>query len=367
MTTADTPSAAWRAMSTQGAPSARMNFVSVWTGTRWFIWSGIAGMEGGRFVLPRDGALYDPKTDTWTAVSTQNAPSGRHSTKATWTGSHVLLWGGRGSFPEPDPQDGALYDPVADTWTPLTSADPPAFRSFHSADLVGDRWYWLCGCRGNQRRNDGAVFDVTQRQWSALRGADAPKPRWGHASVWTGQEFVLFGGFGEHNGYATENVAYNPTTDVWRQVATKGAPSRRTHHAAVWTGAEMFLWGGISTAGGKDMSKGGLYDPTTDSWRKVTDKNEPTPRAGHTLLWTGAEALVWGGGVRHSPAGTLAGPGGLFDPVKKSWRPLPSGEPAPRAEHGSVWTGTELLVWGGQVQHANYTQTQFDTGFRLAL
>src|SRR5262249_25895229 len=148
----------WQPMSQEGAPSARSGFASVWTGTKWFIWSGILGLQNGRFVLANDGALYDPATDRWSAIATAGAPSARHSALAVWTGDQVLVWGGRGSHPDPDPFDGALYDPTKNEWTPLGKENVPHGRHYQSADWVNGRWYWLCGCSFNSRMNDGWVF-----------------------------------------------------------------------------------------------------------------------------------------------------------------------------------------------------------------
>ena len=40
------------------------------------------------------GGRYNPGTDSWTATSTTNAPSGRYDHTAVWTGSEMIVWGG---------------------------------------------------------------------------------------------------------------------------------------------------------------------------------------------------------------------------------------------------------------------------------
>jgi len=44
--------------------------------------------------LVNSGARYEPLTDTWTPTSTADAPLGRYSHTATWTGSEMIVWGG---------------------------------------------------------------------------------------------------------------------------------------------------------------------------------------------------------------------------------------------------------------------------------
>jgi hypothetical protein len=355
---------AWKPMSTEGAPAGRSGFVSVWTGSRWFIWGGTTGFDGKNFLFSGDGGLYDPKTDRWEKVSDLHAPSPRQGAAAAWTGTHVLVYGGS---TDQATNDGGLFDPVKNEWSPLPQADPPTGRHYQSTAWTGSAWLWLCGARYNDRRNDGVRFDPASRNWTALSWPDAPPARWGCASAWTGEELLLFGGFGAHSGYAQGHVAYHPGKDTWRALAEKGAPSRRTHGNAVWTGTELFIWGGISTVGGKDMAKGGLYDPKADAWRKVATKGEPAPRALDAQVWTGKEIAVWGGTVRQAPPGTVAGPGGLYDPARKAWRPLPPGEPVARGQPRAVWTGSELLVWGGERPEANYKTTYLAEGYRVAL
>jgi hypothetical protein len=50
----------------------------------------------------------------------------------------------------------------------------------------------------------------------------------------------------------------------------------------------MLLWGGYPNDGGR-------YDPLTDLWRPMTTVNAPAFRYDPTLVWTGQEAIAWGG------------------------------------------------------------------------
>jgi hypothetical protein len=37
------------------------------------------------------------------------------------------------------------------------------------------------------------------------------------------------------------------------------------------------------------------YDPSTDSWTVTSTVNAPDARTSHTTVWTGSEMVVWGG------------------------------------------------------------------------
>src|SRR5262249_52408162 len=81
-----------------------------------FIWGG-ADASGAAL---NTGALYDPKTDTWTLTAVNaKTPTGRVFANAVWTGTYVIVWGGRTPTGSADYKDGALYDPVGDQWSAM--------------------------------------------------------------------------------------------------------------------------------------------------------------------------------------------------------------------------------------------------------
>ena len=69
-----------------------------------------------------------------------------------------------------------------------------------------------------------------------------------------------------------------------------------------------------------------------------------TPRAGASVVWTGTELLVWGG---ESDDQTLHGDGAAYNPTTRRWRTLPPAPLSPRVQQAEVWDGGEMLVWGG--------------------
>ena len=72
---------------------------------------------------------------------------------------------------------------------------------------------------------------------------------------------------------------------------------------------------------------------------------QPSPRQKHTALWTGSQMLIWGGG----DAGVFLNTGGRYNPATDGWQPITTGSaPSGRWGHRVVWTGTEMLVWGGR-------------------
>src|SRR6185436_9082462 len=120
-------------------------------------------------------------------------------------------------------------------------------------------------------------------------GESVPGYRAGASAVWSGTEMIVWGGSEDAAG-----GRYNPATDSWSASTGTGAPLARNRHSAVWTGNEMIVWGGYTTVSPYDrVNSGGRYNPASDSWAPTsTGANVPTPRRGHTAVWTGAEMII---------------------------------------------------------------------------
>ena len=84
----------------------------------------------------------------------------------------------------------------------------------------------------------------------------------------------------------------------------------------------------------------------------------PSERTRHTAVWTGAEMIVWGG----SNGGGNENTGGRYDPATDTWTATSTGDGVPEARfsHSAVWTGTEMIVWGGD----GFPSAELNTGGR---
>jgi len=64
----------------------------------------------------------------------------------------------------------------------------------------------------------------------------------------------------------------------------------------VWTGSEMIVWGGyFFDCCFEYFNTGGRYNPATDSWTATGMTNAPNGRFNHTSVWTDSEMIIWGG------------------------------------------------------------------------
>jgi N-acetylneuraminic acid mutarotase len=339
----DVATDSWTPTSLVNAPEARNTASAVWTGSRMILWGGFGGS------LPVDtGGSYDPATDTWTALSTAGAPEARFGQTAVWTGNRMIVWGGTSfdgsSFTRLD--TGGRYDPGTDSWADTALSGAPAPRNDHTAVWTGSRMI-VWGGRGADEfsRADGALYDPSGDTWTPTASTGAPQERDAHVAAWTGSLMIVWGG-AAFDGTMLPNLTtggrYDPSSNSWTPTFTTNAPSARVRHLAVWTGNVMIVWGGYNA-----LHTGSRYDPVVDAWSPMTNVNAPSGRDGaFSLVWTGSRAIVWGGIVWD---GSLVNTGGRYDPIADAWTATSTtGAPSPRIFHTAVWTGSRMIVWGGQ-------------------
>src|SRR4030095_1782404 len=111
---------------------------------------------------------------------------------------------------------------------------------------------------------------------------------------------------------------------------------------------EMIVWGGLTCVanqcGGYEFNTGARYNPSTDTWTPLSVVHAPSALSAHAAVWTGTEMIVWGGWSGSSAVNT----GGRYNPTTDTWSPLPTtNAPTGRVRVPAVWTGSEMLIWGG--------------------
>lgn len=329
----------WNATTKSGAPAARNAHTAVWTGTEMIVWGGWDS------VYHDTGGRYSPSTNSWVATSTSGAPAARTAHAAVWTGTEMIVWGG---FDDTNIfKDGGRYNPLTDSWVSTTTTGAPAGRYYHTAVWTGSRMIvWGGGGPGGRVFKSGGRYDPSNDSWAKTKKTGAPSARAVHTAVWTGTEMIVWGGHKYLNPGTIQfdtGGRYNPSTNSWTKVSTSGAPYKRSSHTAVWTGTEMIIWGGSSNSP-ISQTTGGRYNPTSNSWKTVSTVHCPSGRYVHTAVWTGTEMIVWGGFYGSDRLKT----GARYNPVSDSWSATKKkGAPAGRGEHTAVWSGTEMIVWGG--------------------
>ncbi|HEX4826183.1 MAG TPA: kelch repeat-containing protein [Candidatus Polarisedimenticolaceae bacterium] len=337
----------WSAMASSGAPAGRYYFTGVWSGTELIVWGGVDanGVDLG------DGARYKTQNNHWSTMASAGAPVARDNHVAVWTGSRMVLWGGYG--PAGSTATGSRYDPAADSWQAMTTSGAPS-NSASTAVWTGTRMITFGGSGPLGLSHNGGRYDPVGDTWLPVRSTWRPAPRSRQATIWTGSEMIVWGGYTNAFPEQLDAGRYEPATDTWTALSMAGAPTDRWDPSAVWTGSRMVVWGGgeFDPAVGSERptNGGGRYDPAGDSWSPMSTVGQPLPREWHTTVWTGTDMIVWGGITTGSQN---LGDGGRYHPASDLWFPMSaSGAPSARAYHVAAWTGREMVIAGGNTASA---------------
>jgi hypothetical protein len=208
------------------------------------------------------------------------------------------------------------------------------------------------GCCDDAGSVDLAAYDPAVNSWHQLPPTPLT-PRSGAAGAWTGTEMVVAGGFASPDGVAshaspaTDGAAWYAATNTWHPIAPMPTTLPGYDATAVWTGTEVLVWSSapaIPEAYGREVVL--AYNPSTNTWRQLPPSGL-TPRNGGVRVWTGHELVVWGG--LNSDRTIAYGDGARLDPSTNRWRRLPAAPVPARGGAAAVWSGHEVLLWGGPV------------------
>ena len=345
------------------------------------------------------GSSPHGQSDSWRVMSKAPLQPG-YGYQGVWTGKEMIVWGG--SHPDKETlsaepsRDGAAYAPRNDSWREIPPA-PIRGGPGYSVTWTGkEMLVWGDPDRGRSTKgNRGAAFDPDTNEWRRIPSGPLTG-RSGHLAVWTGTELVIWGGYltaANRERYDGEGAAFDPETDTWRRLSKGPLPAGYDAMGA-WTGTEVIVMVspmGIAENDYPKFAHAAAYDPSSDSWRElerppfVTNVSPPVPFIDGELFLLSLNGPVDGddtngydksydtGGIfdssreqwrAHSdpperPNHTwglvalddeVVIDGLAYDPRVDSWRVLPEFPLRPREFPVVVWTGRELIVWGGASQ-----------------
>jgi hypothetical protein len=334
----------WTHISTTNAPPD-IRVTAVWTGTEVLVWE-------TAFPENRYSRRFNPTHNEWRDFSDAgDRPPGTLNPAIAWTGREMLVWGGMDSRVHTSIGLGAAFNPTTNTWRAISNVSAPSPRHYSASVWTGTEFivwggqYTAEEPLENVSLNDGGIYDPSTDSWRAMSNVDAPAPLLHAYAVWTGQEMIVWGTQEGRGGI------YHPTTNTWRRLETTNGPGLRFNPVVVWTGREMAVWSGIQD--GAYLTTGKLFEPTENRWRDMNTVG--APRARDTLmsvepsdvaLPTGDGFVVWGG-LTANNEGAI---GAMYDASTETWTALSElNTPDNRYGHIAVWTGCSLFVWGGHL------------------
>jgi hypothetical protein len=139
------------------------------------------------------------------------------------------------------------------------------------------------------------------------------------------------------------------------QALSAGPIAGRVNAAVAWTGSQLIVWGGSDKKFVEAVNNGAAYDPRTGGWQQLPPAPEGQTFLGgdwrNSSVWTGRELLLWGGDTpvdpQRQPRLFKPARGLAYDPARRAWRRLPPLPIPPwQVSFPLFWTGRELLVVG---------------------
>lgn len=329
----------WRHIATPNL-SARDQGVAVWTGEEVVVVGGSSTKPcapNGDCLINleplADGAAYDPGTDAWRPIA--NAPVPFVRGYGAWTGNEVLVLAeGTGG-----PDVLLAYDPAADAWA--RRPDPPA-NGIGAMTWTGDSWVGISEFGGSD--DPGWRYRPTTGAWEAL--PPDPIGRLGpRVLVWTGTDLVLLGSRAVEGGPTPNGLweaAALSSDGVWRRLPS----SSIDNNGGTWTAINgLVVNPGTEYSGEYDT--GGILDLDRERWLPlpVDQSTVSGDRTGY-----------------HGVAGRwVADDDRLLDPVESEWHTI-KGRPDDVLPAVAVWTGTEIVTWGGTIGRSSDRPDLADTG-----
>ncbi len=251
------------------AANAAVRRVQGWSGYdqgRLFVWGGFVPdtRQNRPFELVTSGAYLDEKTNAWTSIASQGAPPVRGAGTASGlaiVGTSFCTWGGRTTayFTFEGAGGGGCYDTLSGAWTPMTVTGQPSARTGHFVGAVGAKIVVYGGFNSNGREPqnflDGAVYDPVGKTWSPI-----PSPASRGATVMASNRLVTLS---EAGGFA-----YDFATNTWSPVASPVFPASSFPRRCSWPvviGNEVASYFFLGASDGVWA----FYDVSKNTWRKV--------------------------------------------------------------------------------------------------
>jgi hypothetical protein len=299
------------------------------------------GRNAGGDVL-NSAAIYDLATDTWTLASSDAAtPSPRELATAVWTGSDVLVFGGRNAAGSEYYTTGARYDPAADRWTTINKSISP--RAAGVGFSVGEEVvFWGGLTTGAEASQYTSRYGLITNTWRLANSQNAPTPMLGVTWGASADSLFIYGGL---DGSTRTDAAYRYDLlgDAW-SVLPRG-PKGRSSAFGAFDGSTFYVWGGRD--GNTFLTDGAAYRTT---WSALPGGNAPSarcapPRQQGWAFAVGVGDIAFFGGQDDN--GNFLTDGGRYSNAS-GWSSIPAWPSREDHNFGSAaLVSGEVLIWGG--------------------
>ncbi|MGE0550714.1 MAG: Kelch repeat-containing protein [Kofleriaceae bacterium] len=263
-------------------------------------------MCGSAGCVAHGGALFDPQTDTWSAIADAPAPlEGRTATLLD--DGRVVLVGGADVLHHTTAAV-LTFDPASNAFVPA----PPlaASLAYHTASRLNDGRVIITGGHRREGTDDLVlaavqIYDAVTETW--IEGTSLVSPRERHTASVTGNAVLIAGGVGLLDGVprptATTEI-YDAALDEWQVVGYLAGPAVGHTMTALTTGAGVLV---VSNGvGAMTKTPFSQWEPTGEMQR---------PRSNHVATPLRDGRVMVAGGSPYQPLLIAE----IYDPATSTW------------------------------------------------
>ena len=228
-----------------------------------------------------------------------------------------------------------LYDPVANTYTPLAGAPDQFFLS--QAVIDSGKIYSIAGFNLGGQSTTTRIYDIAGNSWTT--GAPIPEPN-GLSDAATGLDsgkIYIACGF---NGSGPSNTLhiYDIATDSW----TTGAPAPTALYLPGFGAINGKFYVASGNNGSTEVPDLQIYDIATNTW--TTGAPIPTPVTGPGSAVFNGKLYVFGGTAPFPVTTTITQ---IYDPATNSWSAGPGMVLGKLWFYGGALDDSSVLAPGG--------------------
>ncbi len=242
------------------------------------------------------------------------------------------------------------YNPVSDTWRFVFYNSSGYSASYASKAVWTGSEILVYGGNYTSSANNGFRYNPGADTWTAIPTLNQPSARNNFAMQLINNHLVVWGGLApDYTTLVNTGAVLDLTTNTWATMSTTNAPSARFDFCAVGTSTnKLIVWGGrISSSSQNATGDGAVFDVSSNSWTTMATSGAPVGRFGYSAVWTGTEMILFGGSLGIAGSAYLNS-GGKYNPTTNTWTTTSTtGAPSGRLHSSALWTGTEMLICGG--------------------
>ncbi|WP_107655422.1 Kelch repeat-containing protein [Nocardia suismassiliense] len=326
----------------------------------------VAGGQDANFASVPTGAVFDPAARAWTTTGPLAQARSGHSITALDDGTALAV----GGFPTSRVSPAGLataerFHPVAGKWEPAGTMS--VGRTAHSATRLADGRVLVTGGYADRSGTTGTaasaeIYDPNAETWTPVAPMDDARAAHQAVLLRDGRVLVIGGtatvGGGSYTGLAFCEI-YDPVADTWRPTGSMARPRFDNTATVLRDGTVLVTGGGYSgwVAGWVFNAHNDWtterYNPATGGWTRESDLS--CARLFHcAVLLPDGRVLVLGGA--NAPTGLLTGyrSAELYDPRTRKWQPA-AGTATGRWAFGALALGDGRVLVTGGVEHIDWS------------